>query len=147
MNYVNMANWKYMLRNIRKAGWLLCLLPLPALAQQLPVLSLDTILQRIDRNNIQLRAYALKAEAYQYSADAATAWMAPMVGAGAFMTPYPGQQVMDGNKGSLMFQIEQDIPNTAKLRAKRRYIASQGDIALAGREVTLNDLKAQAKRL
>ncbi|TWI86988.1 TolC family protein [Chitinophaga japonensis] len=136
-----------MLRTIRTAGWLLCLLSLPALAQHAPVLSLDTILQRIDRNNIQLRAYALKAEAYRYSADAATAWMAPMVGAGTFMTPYPGQKVMEGNKGSLMFQVEQDIPNTARLRAKQRYIASQGDIAMAGREVTLNDLRAQAKRL
>jgi len=136
-----------MLRNIRTAGWLLCLLPLPALAQELPVLSLDTILQRIDRNNVQLRAYAPKAEAYRYSAEAATGWMAPMVGVGTFMTPYPGQQVMDANKGSLMFQIEQDIPNTAKLRARRRYIASQGNIVMAGREVTLNELRAQAKRL
>jgi outer membrane protein TolC len=122
------------------------MLPLQLLAQQ-PVLSLDTILQRIERNNVKLKSYALKADAYRYSAEAATAWMAPMVGVGTFMTPYPGQKVMDGDKGSIMFQIEQDIPNTSKLRAKKRYIASQGEIERAGREVTLNDLKAQAKRL
>lgn len=122
------------------------MLPLQLLAQQ-PVLSLDTILQRIERNNVKLKSYGLKADAYKYSAEAATAWMAPMVGVGTFMTPYPGQKVMDADKGSIMFQIEQDIPNTSKLRAKKRYIASQGEIERAGREVTLNDLKAQAKRL
>ena len=133
-------------RNIKIVIWLLCMLPLQLLAQQ-PVLSLDTILQRIERNNVKLKSYGLKADAYKYSAEAATAWMAPMVGVGTFMTPYPGQKVMDADKGSIMFQIEQDIPNISKLRAKKRYIASQGEIERAGREVTLNDLKAQAKRL
>ena len=133
-------------RNIKIVIWLLCMPPLQLLAQQ-PVLSLDTILQRIERNNVKLKSYGLKADAYKYSAEAATAWMAPMVGVGTFMTPYPRQKVMDADKGSIMFQIEQDIPNTSKLRAKKRYIASQGEIERAGREVTLNDLKAQAKRL
>lgn len=133
-------------RNTKIVIWLLCMLPLQLLAQQ-PVLSLDTILQRIERNNIKLKSYTLKADAYQYNAEAATAWMAPMVGVGTFMTPYPGQKVNEMDKGSIMFQIEQDIPNTSKLRAKKRYIASQAEIERAGREVTLNDLKAQAKRL
>lgn len=134
-------------RNIKMLIWLLCILPLPLLAQQ-PVLSLDTILQRIERNNVKLKSYALKADAYKYSAEASTAWMAPMVGVGTFMTPYPGQMIMDErDRGNLMLQIEQDIPNTSKLRAKKRYIASQGEIERISREVTLNDLKAQAKRL
>ena len=122
--------------------------PLKLTAQQVPVLRLDTILQRVDKNNILLQSYGLKAEGYKYSADAATAWMAPMVGVGTFMTPYPGQMIMDNrDKGSLMLQLEQDIPNPAKLNAKKKYIASQGNIELATRGITLNDLKAQAKRL
>ncbi|HJT72462.1 MAG TPA: TolC family protein [Chitinophaga sp.] len=122
--------------------------PLKLAAQQAPVLRLDTILQRVDKNNILLQSYGLKAEGYKYSADAATAWMAPMVGVGTFMTPYPGQMIMDNrDKGSLMLQLEQDIPNPAKLNAKKKYIASQGNIELATRGITLNDLKAQAKRL
>ncbi|SKD09308.1 Outer membrane protein TolC [Chitinophaga ginsengisegetis] len=122
--------------------------PITLAAQQAPVLRLDTILQRVDQHNILLQSYGLKAESYKYSADAATAWMAPMVGVGTFMTPYPGQQVMDDrDKGSLMLQLEQDIPNPAKLNAKKKYIASQGNIELATRDITLNDLKAQAKRL
>jgi len=123
-------------------------LPFKLLAQQGPVLPLDSILQRVDRNNILLQSYGLKAESYKYSADAATAWMAPMVGVGTFMTPYPGQMIMDPrDKGSLMLQLEQDIPNPAKLSAKKKYIASQGKVEKATRDITLNDLKAQAKRL
>jgi outer membrane protein TolC len=127
---------------------LLLLLPGVTQAQQAPVLSLDSILQRIDRNNVLLQSYRLKAESFKYNADASTAWMAPMVGAGTFMTPYPGQMLMDeSDKGSLMLQLEQDIPNPAKQQAKRNYIASQGNVEMAGRAVTLNDFKAQAKRL
>ncbi|SFW83083.1 TolC family protein [Chitinophaga sancti] len=122
--------------------------PLQLVAQQVPVLPLDTVLQRVDRNNILLQSYGLKAESYKYSADAATAWMAPMVGIGTFMTPYPGQTIMDSrDKGSLMLQLEQDIPNPAKLNAKKKFIASQGNVEKATRDITLNDLKAQARRL
>ncbi|MCW3464197.1 TolC family protein [Chitinophaga nivalis] len=128
-------------------GLLFCV-PVQLWAQQAPVIPLDSILQRIDRNNILLQSYGLKAESYKYSADAATAWMAPMVGAGTFMTPYPGQTIMDEkDKGSIMLQLEQDIPNPAKLRAKKQFIASQGNVELATRGITGNELKAQAKRL
>lgn len=122
---------------------------LPFLANaQTQVLPLDTILKRIDQNNLLLKSYGLKAESYQYNAKAATAWMAPMVGVGTFMTPYPGQMVMDErDKGSLMFQIEQDIPNYGKLNAQKKYIESKAKVERANREITLNDFKTQAKKL
>ncbi len=127
---------------------LLLLLPAVLSSQEVKVLTLDSILEKIDRNNVLLQSYSLKAEAYRYSAEAATAWMAPMVGFGTFMTPYPNQIVKDpGDRGSLMLQIEQDIPNTAKLKAKRKFIASQGEVENANRGITLNGYKAQAKRL
>lgn len=133
--------------NIKKIKWALLFLPVPAIAQQGPVLSLDTILQRINNNNLSLQTYALRAESYKYSADAATAWMPPMVGLGTFMTPYPGQMKMEpSDAGQLMLRIEQDIPSRSRLNAQRRYIESQGAVEQAGRAVTLNDLKAQAKR-
>ena len=148
MNCVSTENWRYMnIINIIRII-LVGVMPVTVLAQQPPVWTLDTILQRIDRNNVLLQSYELKASSYQYSADAATAWMAPMVGVGTFMTPYPGQMIMDArDKGSLMLQIEQDIPNTAKLNAKKRYIASQANAERATRDITLNDFRAQAKRL
>lgn len=143
-----MANLKYMMSNIKILAVLLLLLPLQLLSQTKQVLSLDTILQRIDKKNVLLQSYSLKAEGYKYSADAATAWMAPMVGVGTFMTPYPFQEVMDDrDKGSLMFRIEQDIPNVGKLNKKKKFIQSQGNIENATRAVTLNEYKAQAKQL
>lgn len=121
-------------------------LPLSLLAQQYT--PLDTVLKRIERQHISLQKYALKAESYVHKANAATAWMAPMIGAGTFMTPYPGQEMMDDrDKGSLMFQLEQDIPNPGKLNAQKRYIASQAEAELSGRPVAFNALKAQAKTL
>lgn len=125
------------------------LLPLSTVAQQtLPVLSLDTILQRIDQHNLLLQSYGLKAESYKHTAKAATAWMAPMVGLGTFMTPYPGQVLMDDrDKGSVMLQLEQEIPNPAKLNANRRYLESKGKVEQESRGITLNAYKAQAKRL
>lgn len=148
MNCVNTENWKYMKHITKYALWLLVLLPVQLFAQQAPVLTLDSILQRIDRNNVLLQSYDLKAQSYKYSADASTAWMPPMVGVGTFMTPYPGQMIMEPrDKGNLMLQIEQDIPNKAKLNARKRYIESQGNIERATRDITLNDFKAQAKRL
>jgi outer membrane protein, heavy metal efflux system len=121
---------------------------LPALAQQVPVLSLDTILARIENQHPALKGFGLKAEAYKYSAEAATAWMAPMVGIGTFMTPYPGQKVMDDrDKGALMLRLEQQIPNRGKLQAKKAYIESQADVTLAGKDILFNDYKAKAKSL
>lgn len=128
---------------------LLSVLPLfSAIAQTNELLSLDSILQRIERQNIKLKAYSLRGQAYQYKAKAATAWMAPMVGAGTFMTPYPGQELMnDDDKGDLMFNIEQEIPNPSKQQAKKALIQSQSDIEEAKKAMDLNELKAQAKNL
>jgi len=148
MNCANTENSKYMKHITKYTLVFLLLLPMHLLAQQTPVLTLDSILQRIDRNNVLLQSYGLKAESYKYSADASTAWMPPMVGLGTFMTPYPGQMIMEPrDKGNLMLQIEQEIPNKAKLNARKRYIESQGNIERATRDITLNDFKAQAKRL
>ncbi|WEK18135.1 MAG: TolC family protein [Candidatus Pedobacter colombiensis] len=134
---------------IKRILAVLLLLPFCAVAQQQsPVLTLDTVLQRIDKNNLLLQSYGLKAESYKHTAKAATAWMAPMVGVGTFMTPYPGQVVMDDrDKGSLMLQLEQDIPNPVKLNANKRYIESKSKVENETRGVTLNEYKAQAKRL
>jgi outer membrane protein TolC len=116
--------------------------------QESIVMSLDTVLYRIDRNNILLQSYGLKAQSYVHKGEAATSWMAPMVGVGTYMTPYPGTTTMGPDeKGSLMFQIEQAIPGRAKLNAKKKAIQSLGEVENANREITLNELKAQAKRL
>lgn len=123
------------------------LLPLVSIAQRDSVMSLPEIFQEINENNLLLKSYGQRAESYQYSADAATAWMPPMVGLGTWQTPYPFQKVMDArDKGMLMIRLEQEIPNRARLNATRRYIASQANAEREARNVALNDMEAEAKR-
>ncbi|MDX5420803.1 MAG: TolC family protein [Hymenobacteraceae bacterium] len=117
----------------------------PALAQQ-QIMNLDSVLQRISSSNPMLQEYDYRARAMDAYAEGARSWMAPMVGGGVFMAPYPGAEVMEGgDRGMLMLSAEQDIPNPAKQRAKENYMKSRAAIENAGRDVTFNQLRAQAK--
>ncbi|HUH19184.1 TolC family protein [Albibacterium sp.] len=147
MNYVNMGNLKHMMLRIRYIYLFFLLMPINLFAQDSLSLSLEDILTRIEMQNVALESYALKVESYKYKSEAASSWMAPMVGAGTYMTPYPGQDPMEDDKGSLMFQVEQDIPNFSKQKANQKAIISLGDIEYANRDLKMNDLKAQAKSL
>jgi outer membrane protein TolC len=109
-------------------------------------LSLDSILLAIQQNNPMLKEYDLRADALQEIARGAKSWMAPMVGVGTFMTPYPGQGVTEGrDKGSVMIAAEQSIPNPAKLRANQQLLSSKASIEEAAGSFIYNDLRAQAK--
>ena len=55
------------------------------------VISLDSVLRTIDLRNPMLQEYDNKVKALNIYTEGAKSWMAPMVGAGTFMTPYPGQ--------------------------------------------------------
>lgn len=152
MNYVNMENSRFMMHNIKKlifCFWLCLTHTISLIAQDMDsiaVFTMDKIMARIDSGNIQLMAYHTRKSALEHSAKSATAWMAPMVGLGSFMTPYPGQRIMDErDRGMFMFQAEQAIPNPAKNKAIKRYIESQSLTEDASRAVHLNELKAQAK--
>lgn len=110
------------------------------------VLSIDSVLAIIDRQNPMLEEYDKRAKAFDEYATGARSWMAPMVGAGTFMTPYGNQMLMDeGDKGAWMFTIEQEIPNPAKLNANRRYLLSRGDVEKEGRSIQFNTLRAEAR--
>ncbi|MGV3502545.1 MAG: TolC family protein [Adhaeribacter sp.] len=129
-------------------GLLLLLLGTPGLAQlaPAPVMTLDSVLQRINRGNPMLQMSVQKARAADAMAEGARSQMAPMVGGGMFMAPYPGAMVMEErDRGAFMVSAEQDITNPAKLRAKEEYLKSRSAIELAGRDVTFNNLRAQAK--
>jgi outer membrane protein, heavy metal efflux system len=135
MRYIN---WKFLM---------LLFSPLALVAQDKEVLGLQEILHRIDTGNLMLKVYGNRAESFKYSADAATAWMAPMVGLGTWQTPYPGQKVMDErDRGMLMLRFEQEIPDRSKLNARRNFIASQANVELASRGVYLNQLRTDARK-
>jgi len=110
------------------------------------VISLDSVLRIIDIENPMLREYDDKVKALTAYSEGAKSWMAPMVGVGTFMTPYPGQMVVHENdKGAVMFSLEQQIPNPAKLNANKRYLSSRSAVEQQGRAFQFNSLRAEAK--
>jgi hypothetical protein len=93
-----------------------------------------------------LQEYDNKVRALNTYTEGAKSWMAPMVGVGTFMTPYPNQLIMDErDKGSVMFSFEQQIPNPAKLNANKKYYVSRASVEEHGRSNQFNALRAEAK--
>ena len=112
------------------------------------LLTLQQVLQQIEQNNPALRAYDSRVKSQDTKVEGAGSWMAPMVGAGTFMTPYKGSEaVSEMDRGAWMFAAEQDIPNPSKTRAKSAYLQSQSAIEVAGREAAANELRAAGKAL
>jgi len=110
------------------------------------VISLDSVLARVDRHNPALQAYDEKINALQAYSARATAWMAPMVGAGTFMTPYPGQKISESrDRGFLMLSVEQNIPNPGRLNAEKKYLGSTSAVESEQRSVVFNELRAEAR--
>lgn len=139
---------KYMKLSIRKsflfAGFWLGL----TATTNAQVITLDSVLQLIDKQNPMLQEYDNKVKALNTYAEGAKSWMAPMVGAGTFMTPYPNQMLMDErDKGSWMFSVEQQIPNPSKLNANKNYLASKASVEAQGRSAQYNLLRSEAKAM
>src|SRR5687768_7011210 len=61
---------------------------------QAQVVTLDSVLRTIDKQNPMLQEYDNKVKALNTYAEGSKSWMAPMVGVGTFMTPYPNQMLM-----------------------------------------------------
>ena len=121
-------------------------LALSSSAQQ--KMSLPEILQEIKANNPSLKAFDYQVKSQEAKVEGAGAWMAPMIGAGTFMTPYPGQEVMDdADKGALMISAEQDIPNPAKLKAKKKYLETLAETYTLGKSERFNELRSRARQL
>lgn len=111
-----------------------------------PVLSLDSVLTLISLHNPMLQESEYRILAQNAMAEGARSQMAPMVGGGVFMTPYPGQKVMDpSDKGMWMVAAEQDIINPVKLRAREEFQKSKAAVEEAGKDNLYNQLRAQAK--
>ena len=93
-----------------------------------------------------LQEYDNKVKALNSYTEGAKSWMAPMIGVGTFMTPYPGQLIMDErDKGAVMVSVEQNIPNPARLNANKKYMESRASVEEQGRSYQYNTLRAEAK--
>ena len=112
------------------------------------VISLDSVLLVIDKQNPMLQESDNKIKALNAYSEGAKSWMPPMVGIGPYWYPYPGQMLMDErDKGMIMASIEQDIPNPLKLRSKKLYLSSRAAVEEQARKFQFNDLRAQARSI
>ncbi|HKZ37426.1 MAG TPA: TolC family protein [Chryseolinea sp.] len=127
-------------------GFVLTITLLLSIQTAAQVLTLDSVLVMIDRKNPMLQEYDNKVNALNEYSAGAKSWMAPMVGAGTFMTPYGKQMLMDErDKGSWMFSVEQQIPNPAKLNANKDYLQSRAGVEKQSRAIQFNNLRSEAK--
>lgn len=112
------------------------------------VITLDSVLHLIDKQNPMLQEYDDKVNALNTYAQGAKSLMAPMIGAGTFMTPYANQMLMEeGDKGSWMFSFEQEITNPSKLNANRKYLSSKASVEVQNRSAQFNQLRSEAKTM
>jgi cobalt-zinc-cadmium efflux system outer membrane protein len=112
------------------------------------VITLDSVLHLIDKQNPMLQEYDNKVKALDIYAQGARSLMAPMIGAGTFMTPYGKQMLMDErDKGAWMFSVEQEITNPSKLNANRKYLSSKASVETQNRAAQFNQLRSEAKAM
>ncbi len=143
------GNWKFEIGSLKRSlgslGFLaVSLFSLPQTEAQ--VMTLDSVLSLVDRQNPMLQEFDNRVKAQQAYTAGAKGWMAPMVGAGTFMTPYPGQTLdSERDKGSIMISLEQNIPNPGKLNANQKYFESRSAVEEQGRARQFNTLRAEAK--
>lgn len=111
-------------------------------------MGLEHILKEINENNPALKAYDSRIQSKDAKVDGAGSWMAPMIGAGTFMSPYPGQgPIGENDRGAFMISAEQDIPNPAKVKARKEYLRTQSLTDVYGKTERFNQLRAAARQL
>ena len=115
------------------------------------VMSLENVLNEIEKNQPELKKYDAKINAYDTYAKGAKALDAPQVGAGFFMTPYNPQMwkadpAMNTNgMGSFMLSAQQMIMNPKKLNANSNYMKSMSGIEKEMKGSMKNELFSMAK--
>ena len=130
------------------AGWMLMLFCLPFNSSAQQKMSLPEILREIEANNPSLQAFDSQVKSQEAKVEAAGAWMPPMIGAGTFMSPYPGQDMVgEGDKGAFMVSAEQDIPNPVKLKARKEYLETLAETYTLGKSEKFNELRSRARVL
>ena len=115
------------------------------------VITIDSILSIIERNNPEVKMYDAKIKAYNAYAKGAKALDPPKFGAGFFMTPYnikmwkPDAMDNSSGMGSVMFSAEQMIMNPKKLNANSDYMKSMSGVELEMKKASINEMFSMAK--
>lgn len=120
-------------------------------AQQPTIVSLDKVLDDIDKNFPSIVQYQSNIEMILARAQGANAWMAPTLSTGLMRFPYKDFSMLREedpmNEAGISVAIEQMIPNSGKLKAKKTYLNSLAEIEKSKREWTKNQLRREAKIL
>ena len=117
----------YLRSGIKSAFTLMLVFALATCSVRAQNLSLQNVLDSIERNNPMLASVNYKVTAAHTLASGAKSWMPPMVGIGFDQTPYKvpdGETFFNRTDGSAVLMVQQDIPNPAKLKAKSEYLTS-----------------------
>lgn len=110
-------------------------------------LPLDSVLAAIERNNPGLKQFDTRINALNAYAKGARSWEPPRLGAGPFMTPYRSSENMNSQMGSVMFSVEQMIPNPRKQQYRADYMQSMALTEKENLNYGRNQLFAQAKQV
>jgi cobalt-zinc-cadmium efflux system outer membrane protein len=105
------------------------------------VLTLDSLLKKMERNNLALQGYSAKIEALNAYAGGAKNWEAPLISGGLWMTPYNMQKDM----GMTMLSIQQMIPNPSKLNARQNYMRGLSSVETENKKYMKNQLDFLAR--
>lgn len=115
------------------------------------VLTIDSILNIIEKNQLELKAYDAKINAINTYAEGAKSLDPPQVGGGFFMTPYNPQMwkadpTMNTNgMGSFMLSAQQMFMNPKKLNANSEYMKSMSGVEMEMKKSMSNELFTMAK--
>ena len=114
-------------------------------------ISLDSILTAIQKNNPALKVYDADIRSADEAAKGARNWDAPTIGTGFWQTPYNPKYWKRGDNGSYgygQYEItaEQMFPNKKRLDAEENYMKSISSADAERKNVTLNELVAEAKK-
>lgn len=118
--------------------------------EELPVFTLQQILDSIDARNPGLQQYALKTQASLAMGDAVKAWQAPTAGIGVNEFPYGAvDSKMNNNsvpRRMLMVRLEQVFPNFSRQRKEQQVYRSYASQNADDRATMKNLLFSRAKK-
>jgi outer membrane protein TolC len=114
------------------------------------VLSLDSVLSAIEKNNPVVQMYDADIRSMDEAAKGAKSWASPELGTGLYMTPYnPSlwRKSAGGGTGmgQYMISAQQMIPNKKELQANEKYMQAASSASKESKRSALNELYASAK--
>lgn len=115
-----------------------CALPVCSSAQ---VLSLDSVLNRIEKNNPMLKMYDEQISAINNYSEGAKSWMPATFSTGPWQTPYSNFR-----EGMWMFSGQQMIPNPTKQKANYNLMQGMSSVEKQGKGARKNEMFTQAKQ-